>query len=287
MNLEDLQKHFDKVFNEQNNQGISDFEAYSPYQMTQILYFTFEPESPIKFQKLSESDYQKIPIFNQIKYLTGLIDKAGEIKLTNKGFLQTKIVSELYQQWFMKDELIEKEISKLYKETDSMSVNLTRILIEIAGLTKKSKGKLSLTKSSTKILADNYELLRLILSTFAIKFNWAYYDGYGENQIGQLGWGFSLILLSKYGNEKRLDSFYAEKYFKAYPKLLESIKPSFGTLESYSSSCYSIRTFDRFLNYFGLIKIDKEGIGFNSKKYIIKTDLFDKLIICTPHKTRL
>ena len=286
MNLVELQRHFDKVMHQQNNQGISDFEGYSPYEMTQILYSTFEAESPIKLQKLSGSDYQKIPILNQIKYLTGLLDKAGEIKLTNKGFLPTKIVSELYQQGFLKDEYIEKGITKLYKETDSMTVNLTRILIELAGLVKKRNGKLSLTKSSAKILADNYELLRLILLTFATKFNWAYYDGYGENQIGQLGWGFSLILLSKYGNEKRLDSFYAEKYFKAYPKLLESVETNYGTLESNSTNCYSIRTFDRFLDYFGLIKTEEDSAGLNIKKYFTKTDLFDRLIKCTPHKTR-
>lgn len=278
MNLEELQSHIDKIIHQQNNQGIPDFEGYSPYEMNQILYSTFEQESPIKLQKLSDSDYQKIPILNQVKYLTGLIDKAGEIKLTKKGFLPTKIVSELYQQRFLKDEFIENGISKLYKETDSMSVNLTRILLELARLTKKRNGKLSLTKSSAKILADNYKLLRLILLTFAKKFNWAYYDGFGENQIGQLGWGFSLILLSKYGNEKRLDSFYAEKYFKAYPNLLESIEPNYGTLKSYTTGCYSIRTFDRFLDYFGLIKIDKEGRGLETKNYITKTDLFDRLI---------
>ncbi|MCF8239849.1 MAG: hypothetical protein K9J16_00580 [Melioribacteraceae bacterium] len=285
MNLEELQSHFDKLMHQQNNQGISDFEGYSPYEMTQIIYFTFEQESPVKLQKLSDSDYQKIPILNQVKYLARLIDKAGEIKLTKKGFLPTKIVSELYQQGFMKDELIEKGYSKLYKETDSITINLIRILLELSGITKKRKGKLSLTKSGEKIISGNEDLLKTIIETFTTKFNWAYYDGYGENQIGQLGWGFSLILLSKYGNEKRLDSFYAEKYFKAYPRLLNSIEPTYGTLESYSTGCYSLRTFDRFLDYFGLIKIDKESKGFNTKTYITKTDLFDRLIKCSPHKT--
>ena len=32
-------------------------------------------------------------------------------------------------------------------------------------------------------------------------------------------------LLSKYGQEKRLNSFYA-KYFKAFPQLLDSVKPN-------------------------------------------------------------
>jgi len=269
--------------NGHNNRPIPEFEGYSPFEMHKILHFTFAIDSPLKLQKLSGTDYKEIPILNQIKYLTDLIDKNGEIKLTNKGFLPTKIVSDLYSQGFLKDAHIEKGISKLYKETDSMTINLTRILVELAGLIKKRNGKISLTKSSQKILGDNEELLRQAFLTFTNKFNWAYYDGYGENHIGQLGYGFSLILLSKYGQEKRPDSFYAERYFKAFPQLLDSIEPTYGTVESYSSRCYSVRTFERFLDYFGVIKIDKQGKGLDSIKHITKTNLFDKLIKCTPH----
>ncbi|MDT8309459.1 MAG: hypothetical protein RQ866_07990 [Bacteroidales bacterium] len=283
MDLKEIQRHIDQVMNEQNNRPIPEFEGYSPFEMHKILHFTFAVDSPLKLQKLSDSDYQKIPILNQIKYLADLIEKNGEIKLTNKGYLPTKIVSNLYSQRFLKDEHIEKGISKLYKEADSMTINLTRILIDLAGLVKKRNGKLSLTKSSKKTLGDNEELLRQIFLTFTNKFNWAYYDRYGENQIGQLGYGFSLILLSKYGQIKRLDSFYAKKYFMAYPKLLDSIEPTYGTLERYSTMCYSIRTFERFLNYFGLITIEEERKGFDSTKYITTTDLYDKLIKCTPH----
>jgi hypothetical protein len=286
MDLKDIQKQIDQVMSEQNNRSVPEFEGYSPFEMHNILHFTFAIDSPLRLQKLTDSDYKKIPILNQIKYLMGLIEKNGEIKLTNKGFLPTKIVSDIYKQGFLIDEHIEIGISKLYKETDSMTVNLTRILIELSGLTKKRNGKLSLTKSSKKTLGDNEELLRQIFLTFANKFNWVYYDRYGENQIGQLGYGFSLILLSKYGQIKRLDSFYAKKYFMAYPNLLDSIVPTYGTLESYSTMCYSIRTFERFLDYFGLITIEEERKGFDSIRYITKTDLFDRLINVRPHNTQ-
>ena len=283
MDLEDIQKHIKKVMIEHNNRSIPEFEGYSPFEMHHILHFTFGADSPIKIQKLSDADYKKIPLLNQIKYLTELVAKNGEIKLTNKGFLPTKVVSELYQQGFMKEEHIEKGISRLRKETDSMTVNLSRILIELSGLVKKRSGKLSLTKNGEKTIQDNFLLLKSIFETFAMKFNWAYYNGYGDNQIGQLGFGFSLILLFKFGQAKRMDSFYAEKYFNAYPNLIDLIEPTYGTLESYSTRCYSIRTFDRFLDYFGLIKIDEKGKGFDSIKYITKTDLFDRLIKVRPH----
>lgn len=282
MDLEELKKHLDKLMDEQNNRQIPEFEGYSPVEMHHILHFAFSNKSPVQLQKLEDSDYKRIPLLNQIIFLTDLLAQTGEIKLTNKGFLPTKIVAGIYEQGFIRDQYIESGIYKLYKETDSMAVNLTRILVELTGLTKKRNGKLSLTKVSEKVLSDKSELLQLIITTFATKFNWAYYDGYGDNAIGQLGFGFSLILLSKYGNEKRLDSFYAEKYFKAYPQLLESLEPTYGTLESYSARCYSLRTFERFLDYFGLIIMEQEK-GALSERYITKSDLFDKLIKCTPH----
>ncbi|MDD2563455.1 MAG: hypothetical protein PHU27_04500 [Salinivirgaceae bacterium] len=283
MDLEELQKQIEKEMNEQNNRMVPDFEGYSPFEMHHILHFTFGANSPIQMQKLNDTDYKKIPILNQVKYLTDVIAKNGEIKLTNKGYLPTKIVSDLYNQGFMKEEHIENGISKLYKETDSITINLTRLLIELAGLVKKRTGKLSLTKNGEKLIHDDFQLLKTILEAFTLKFNWPYYDGYGDNQIGQLGYGFSLILLSKYGQEKRMDSFYAEKYFNAYPQLLNSIEPTYGTFESNSTRCYSIRTFDRFLDYFGLVEIHEEGKRFDYTKYVAKTALFDKLIKIRPH----
>jgi hypothetical protein len=246
--------------------------------MQQVLYSSFSKDSPIQLQKLPDEEYQQIPMLNQVKYLTHLINRAGEIKLTGKGFLPTKMVADIYQQGFIKDELIESGINKLYKETDSMAINLTRILAELAGLTKKRNGKLSLTKSSEKYRSNNDKLLRLLLTTFATKFNWAYYDGYQENGIGQFGFGFTLILLSKYGDNKQPDSFYAEKYFNAFPQLLEGVQPNYGTLEKYTANCYSIRTFDRFLEYFGLVRIDKERKLGDSIKYISKSGLFDRIV---------
>ena len=121
------------------------------------------------------------------------------------------------------------------------------------------------------------------LKAMANKFNWAFFFLYEVEHIGQLGYGFSLLLLSKYGKEKRLNSFYAEKYFKAFPKLLDINDPIYTTIEEYGSNCYSIRTFERFLDYFGLIHIEKQGDKFERKTYIRKAELFDKLIKIRAH----
>ena len=71
--MEDLQKHLDDFMREQNNRMMPDFEGYSPNEMQHILYNTFELNSPLQLQKLTDTEYKQIPIFNQIKYLAELI----------------------------------------------------------------------------------------------------------------------------------------------------------------------------------------------------------------------
>jgi hypothetical protein len=283
MDFKDIQKQIDQLMNEQNNRSIPEFEGYSPSEIHNLLHFTFESNSPIGFQKLSDTDYRKIPILNQIKFFLNLIKESGELKLTAKGFLPTKIVHKIYDQGFLEEYQFSSGISKLYKESDSLTVNLTRLLAELAGLTKKRNGKLSLTKAGEKIASDNQKLFELVFKTMTQKFSWAYYDNFEDEQLGQLGYGFSLILISKYGIQKRLDSFYTEKYLKAFPQFLESMTPTYETVENYANHCYSLRTFERFLGYFGLVEIEKKSQMHDRKVFITKTGLFDKFIKVQPH----
>lgn len=167
-----------------------------------------------------------------------------------------------------------------------MTINLTRLLAELSGLAKKRKGKLSLTKAGTKAMSDKQKLLEAILKTMTQKFNRAYYDGYQQEDIGQLGFAFSWILLSKYGAEKRLNHFYAKKYFRAFTKLLESLRPTYSTKEETGSNCYSLRIFERFLRYFGLVEIKKEGEKSHRSSFILKTELFDQLINVRPPRNK-
>jgi len=141
---------------------------------------------------------------------------------------------------------------------------------------------LSLTKNGEKALADNQKLFESIFKAAAIKFNWAYYDNFEEEQIGKMGFGFTFILLAKYGHQKQLNSFYSKKYFKAFPMLLEELIPSFDTLEKYADLCYSLRTFQRIFSFFGLVKIEQTRDKFDEKNFITKTKIFTKLVKVQP-----
>ncbi|MCH8558630.1 MAG: hypothetical protein LAT84_12445 [Balneolia bacterium] len=263
--------------NNQNNRPIEDFEGLSAAQMDALEFDLFGEGCPVKLRKVSSEVYGQVPLLRQVHYIADRIAQSGEIRLSEKGFLPVKLVADIYSQGFLKDELIEKGTSKLYKETDSMSIHLTHILMGLAGIVKKRNGKLSLTKKGEGLLKDDNQLLRLLFDTFAQKFNWAYFDGYGESPVGAFGVGYTLFLLHKYGAEVRPESFYAEKYFMAFPELIEMVEPSFyRSHDEMAYSCYNLRTFPRFLYYFGLISTDIIR-SFTEESKVSKTELLDKL----------
>lgn len=237
--------------------------------MTQILYFLFGEKSPIKINP--DFDAGKSPIAQMIHYLLKTIEPG--LKLTSSGYLPPKIVRDLYGMKYICEECIDGGIVKLRTESDSLSVSLARILADLSGMIKKRSNALSLTTAGKACLENKNELLKKAIEAFIYKFNWAYNDGYGENKIGQVGAGFSMILLHKYGAEFKTDQFYAEKYFDAFPQIFEESQCDLIR----AIRCYSLRTFDRFLDYFGFIEIQQEK-KYDAEKFIRKTPLFDEII---------
>lgn len=284
MDSDFINQQLNKLMNRKNNQPHRHFEGYSPYEMHLILYEAFRPDSPIELKKMTETEYEKIPLFNIIRTLMTRIDEGEGLQLTKAGYLPTKIVGELHEMDFMNTNSKFGGKYKPQKETDTGLIHLSRILLEMSGLVKKRHGTLSLTKSSNKLLQNNEDLLKEIFITFTTKFHWAYRDYFGDNNVGQLGSGFSLILVSKYGGTRRLDSFYTEKYTKAFPDLMDGVKTIYSSLDKFVNDCYSRRTFSNFLSYFGLIEMEHQGEFPDRMTYVKKTDLFDRLINCKPHK---
>lgn len=280
MDLGEINKEIKKVMDSRNNSGILEFEGYSPIEMHQIIHFLFEDNCPVKIKQLNQNDFPKIPIFNGVKFLAKILSKQEGIKLTARGFLPTKIVTDLYNQQYFHEEMIEKGISKLYKEADSLFVRLSRILLELCGGVKKSKGKLVLTKKGNKYLENDQLFLEEILIVYCKKLNWTYFDGYEMENIGRMGCGYSILLLNKYGSEVQEDNFYAKKYFTAFPMLIEDINPRYGTIEQYVNRCYSYRMVEQFGLLTGIINKIRET-KYGEPKLIQKTDLLDKIFECS------
>jgi hypothetical protein len=107
-----------------NNRGLSDFDGLSPDQMYGLLYQNCN-ENMIKIKDDTGAD---IPIIQQIKYYLTLVRENKEIKLTKAGNLPPVIVKDIYSKKYLTDTHIELGISKLTKETDSPTIELTNIL---------------------------------------------------------------------------------------------------------------------------------------------------------------
>jgi len=272
-----LQKFVDEEIQKMNKSPRAEFEGYSPNEMDLIINHPLDTSSPIQLVNDNSSDYQAIPLFNQVKFLFDLVEEQGELKLTAAGFLSPKLVVDLYGKGYIKDYLIEKGISKLYREEGVDSIQLARILLELSSFTKKRKNIISLTKEGARQIANDQLLFLDIFQNFTRKFNWSYFDSYQNQTIGQVGFGYSLILLAKYGDEYRSPNFYATKYLTAFPPQKQTNNPVLAFAQD-PKNCYSIRTFDRFLDYVGFTEISKVDYSKLGERKVRKTELFDTII---------
>ena len=279
----DFTKLYDKILAEQSGSGNSVFITFSDADVCQLVNDPFGEKSPIQMKKMESGDYQKLLLLNSIKDLADMIEKAGSLKLTKTGCLQRKVVIELYERNFRAggDGLNPLQY-KVPNEADFPAVTLTRFLLELSGLTKKRNGKLSLTQKWSKFRDCDDKLLQLIFEAFTRKLNWSYFDNYFSEQAGQIGFGVSLALISKYGSERSSSEMYAKLYYKIFPECVREFSDSsYSSREENAYRCYSLRTFARFLEYFNLVKVFRDKKNYLNSDEIVKTDLFDKFISCS------
>ncbi len=265
----------------QNNTPVSEFEDLSPTNVHYLIYDTYSENSPVNIQKVIDNEtLDKVPLFRIAEDLLKIIEREKFLKLTPIGALPKKVVLELYEKKYLADFLIEGGIYKLNREENCIFIVSTKIVMDLAGITKKVHGKLTLTKKGTTFLKpeNRQKFFESFMSIFADKYNWGYHDGYPSKPIGQFGWTFTIYLLGKYGHELQPDNFYAEKYLRAFPHFLAYFNPNSRSVNNQFCSCYTVRSFDRFLEWFGLVEIQVEGNKFIAKDQKIKsTEILTKI----------
>ncbi|MFZ1749566.1 MAG: hypothetical protein WAU01_05220 [Saprospiraceae bacterium] len=254
---EELKKQQDII----NQTSIEDFDNLSPEDMFNIVYKPFQEECPIQYKaEIGIDILNDIPFLNLVEYYLNSINTLKEIKLTTRGNLPTKLVKEYYELGFIKEEMIERGLKKLYKEDDSKSIINVKLISELAGFAKKRNNKLSLTQNGVKHLGNEYrkEVLQLVFEAYGYKFNLGYHDGYQDQGEVQRTLGYLIYLLLKYGDEERELDFYSTKILTAYPHLISVFTESYTTSERQFNRCFSYRIFESFLNWFNLIEVRKE-----------------------------
>lgn len=243
-----------------NNSPFENFQGLTPTQMHHLINDTFGLHSPVHLRDdIDHETLSHLPLFRIVEEYLKIIQRDGQIKLTPLGALPKKVLVELYEKRYLLDEHIESGICKLWKEEDCISIKSARLTTQMAGLVKKVNNKLTLTRKTIKLLETNnrFQIFKSFFQAFTEKFSWSTNDGYPNQPIGQLGWAFSCMLLDKYGDQPRKVDFYALKYLDAFSHFISLFQHKYAPPNHQFTQCYGIRTFNRFMLWFGFVTVDK------------------------------
>lgn len=245
---------------EYNNSPKDEFAGLSSVQMHSLLYGALDESSPVSLKTdIPDEILDNMLFFRLAEEFLRIIKRDGPIKLTKTGALPRRILQELCDSGVPADWHPIRENGSLMREDESAFMRSLHKNAYLTGTARKVNGKLFLTRNGETMLAPGQRnrFFRLVVEAFTYKFNWAYNDWLEDCQACQTCFGFSLYLLSKFGTTKHPFSFYSELFLKAFPFCIEefSDRPYF-TAEQYFQTCYRIRTFSRFLEWFGLVDIE-------------------------------
>ncbi|WP_134088537.1 hypothetical protein [Olivibacter sp. XZL3] len=214
--------------------------------------FPFAPTSPLKIRTyIPDEVLDKLPFFRLCEELLMVIDRENSLKLTPKGNLPLKFVSELYENGNVPDEAIELGISKSFRESDIISIYAARQVCTLAGLIKKRSNALSLTNRGKKLRSDRSALLALILYAHVWDFDTWQFDAYPDRATGGAGNHIIWYMLLKYGQEERPTLFYADNYLQFFPELIDAFGNVYATPIEQFLGCFETRVFFRFNDWWG------------------------------------
>ncbi|MBT3202735.1 MAG: hypothetical protein HN349_00335 [Gammaproteobacteria bacterium] len=280
--IDDVQAVADQFMQQKNQLPQDDFQGLSPEQVHRMLHFPFDTPEFFTFPE-TLSSAPEAPILHLVQEITAAIDEKG-LKATAKGNLPLKLckLAKVDYQKFKPegDYLYRRNISS---EEDFDDLHTARIILELSGLLRKTKGRFFLTKKYQQIIKKSglTGLYPLLLKTYCRKFNWGFRDGYEEIPFIQHSFLFTMYLLKLHGDDWKLFFIYEDYFLQAFPMVInEAESEPYRSAEDGVRACYSIRTLDRFLHFMGLTSIEKipGDKPFKREYRIRKLPLLDEVV---------
>jgi hypothetical protein len=278
--IEEVQAVLDQYQQQKNTDPVDDFHGLSSEQMHHFLHMPFETPELITFPPVLEKEPESKAAF----ILSMLIEGIGEdgLKLTTKGNLGQKFSQEASRDYY--DRYPDSFMAKLSvrSELNFEPLHAIRLTAQLAGLVRKYKGKLHLTKKCKKALNSNglRELYPLLLQAYIRQFNWGYRDGFQEIPFIQQSFLFTLYLLHKYGCSWKPATFYSDNYLRAFPMILQEIEQKrYEPPEDTLKHCFTLRALQRFTGFFGLVDLEQISEGPLNREYRVRsTGLLDEMV---------
>jgi hypothetical protein len=157
-------------------------------------------------------------------------------------------------------------------EAACTSLHVVRLMATVAGLLRSQRGAFELTRRGRALyerrgLAGVYPAL---LRAFATRLEWSSLDDYPRAPLIQASFGFSLMLVARYGAKPRPATFYSDRWLEAFPGIDEGFEVEAGgephrsrrmTPSQRFADCYRLRVLQRFMAYFGLVDLRRVRPG--------------------------
>ena len=175
-------------------------------------------------------------------------------------------------------------IIKLQREYDFRELRVTRELAMAAGLMRKYRGKLVLTKKYLQLLKQGglAAVYPLLFETYIWEIDWGGSFSDDEGFVQQ-SFAFTLYLLHRLGGEWRASTEYADAYYRAFPRQLDRswLRDEYSQelYHKMMSSSYSYFALVRFANFMGLAELrDYDLLDLHEEFQLRKTPLFDAVL---------
>ena len=280
--LDDVQALADQFMQQRNQQPQENFQGLSSEQVHRMLHFPFDTPEFFNYPETLSIE-PEAPILTLIQLITNAIDEKG-LKATAKGNLPQKLCKEAiveYRKCLTKDDYL--HWMTINKEADFSDLHTTRIVLELSGLLRKTKGRFFLTKKYLQLVRQSGKagLYPLILKTYCRKFNWGYRDGFEEIPFIQHSFLFSIYLLNLHGNDWVPFLIYEDYFLHAFPMVIEeAMSRPYTSSEEVVRICFDLRVLNRFLHFLGLARIEiiPSDKLFSKELQIRKLPLLDEVV---------
>ena len=265
----------------QGQAPLTDFDGLSSEQMHRFLHFPFESEELVNY-RASISKEPEAPILTLFRLLVEAIGESG-LKPTAKGNLPRNFCRETALSYWGEEVHREKtRHGNINSEEDFFELHVTRLVAEMAGLVRKYSGKFILSRNCRQVLHEQgmAGIYPRLFHSYTQQFNWAYRDGYPELGLIQQSFLFTLYLLQRHGERWRPHMYYADRFLKAFPKILDEVEPStYRTPEETVRSCYTLRMLENYLDFLGLAELQETSKELFSYQFNVrKRPLLDAVV---------
>lgn len=246
-----------------NSAPLEEFSGLSPDIMFRFFHFPFDSPGLVSFAEDFTAPREST-VMQLFTFLGEALGAEG-LRATEKGNLPRDVCKEAHRRFGASCPCDSPSTSRFFKMTSEpnfFELNFVRLLAGQAGLLRKHRGRFLLTAKGREAVDDatGSRAFGELFRAAARKINWGYFDRYPTYGIIQLGFLYSLLMLSRHGDHFRPETFYGKLFLRAFPAVLDEAPLNhYCTPQEDVIRCHGLRTFSRFTLLFGMAEAKSEG----------------------------